>query len=102
MSPVSGSPASTSSSPLPPVTEAETEKARIDTMNRLITVLQRSVRARFEVNMDELITAVTPTLADRASTRVRATTYRLIRHALVDKDSVDRLLEYPLEWYLVK
>lgn len=71
-------------------------------MNRLITILQRNVRARFEVSMDELVTAVTPTLADQASTRARAITYRLLRHALIDRDSVERMLEYPLEWYLVK
>lgn len=87
---------------MPPATEADIENARIETMNRLINVLQRHLRARFEVGMDELITAITPSLADHATTRARATAYRLLRHALVDRDSVERLLEHPLEWYIVK
>ncbi|KAH8114744.1 Rapamycin-insensitive companion of mTOR, N-term-domain-containing protein [Phellopilus nigrolimitatus] len=102
LSPVSVSSASSSAGPPPPTTEAELEQARTETMNRLIAVLQRNVRVRFEVSMDELVAAATPALADHASTRARATAYRLLRHSLVDRDSVERLLEHSLEWYIVK
>ena len=46
--------------------------------------------------------SVTPALTDSSSTRARAMAYRLLRHSLYDKDSVERLLEHPLEWYIVK
>ncbi|THH08497.1 hypothetical protein EW145_g2671 [Phellinidium pouzarii] len=78
-SPSSVSSASSSAGSPPPSTEAALEEARIEIMNRLIVVLQRN-----------------------ASTKTRATAYRLLRHALVDRDSVERLLENPLEWYIVK
>lgn len=71
-------------------------------MDRLIVVLQRNVRVRFEISMEELVTAASPSLADHASTRARATAYRLLRHSLVDRDSVERLLEHSLDWYIVK
>ena len=29
-------------------------------------------------------------------------TYRLIRHALIDIESVDKLKEHPIDWYIVK
>ena len=46
--------------------------------------------------------SVIPALADLSSKQCRATAYRLIRHILVDSDSVKRLMEQPLEWYIVK
>lgn len=46
--------------------------------------------------------SVAPALSDSASMRSRACAFRLFRHCLFDKDSVERLLEHPLEWYIVK
>ena len=94
--------ASSSAGPAPPATEADLEKARVETMNRLITVLQRNVRVRFEMNMEELVTGVIPSLSDHASSKARAISYRLLRHSIYDRDSVERLLEHSLDWYLVK
>ena len=45
---------------------------------------------------------VTPALADRATKQSRATAYRLIRHMLVSMQSVEKLGEHALDWYLVK
>ena len=71
-------------------------------MNVLIGVLQRHARVRLEINMEELVTAVGPSLADKATTRARATAYRLLRHSLFDRDSVERLLDQSIDWYIVK
>ena len=94
--------ASTSAGSPPPSTEVELEKARTEAIVQLTNVLQRHVRVRYEVSTDELVAAVSPSLADRASTRSRACAYRLLRHSLVDKDSVERLIEHSLDWYIVK
>ncbi|KAH9950606.1 Rapamycin-insensitive companion of mTOR, N-term-domain-containing protein [Amylocystis lapponica] len=100
--PASASPSS-STSPKPAVAdEAELNRARIDTMTRLIGVLQRNLRVRYELDIAEVVNAVLPSLADRASKQCRATTYRLLRHSLVDVQSVQRLQRQNLEWYMVK
>jgi hypothetical protein len=46
--------------------------------------------------------SVIPALADKCTKQCRAAAYRLIRHALVDSDSVKRLGEQALDWYIVK
>ena len=57
LSPISTSPASSSVAPPPPSTEEELEKMRSDTMGALTAVLQRNVRVRFDLNMDDLFKA---------------------------------------------
>ncbi|KAL5482443.1 hypothetical protein ACEPAI_9037 [Sanghuangporus weigelae] len=94
--------ASSSAGPAPPATEADLEKARVESMDRLITVLQRNFRVRYEMSIEELVTSAVPSLADHASSRARAIAYRLLRHAIYDQESVERLLEHPLDWYIVK
>jgi Rapamycin-insensitive companion of mTOR, N-term len=42
-----------------------------------------------------------PMLSDKRSKQCRATAYRLLRHALVDSESVKRL-EQHLDWFIVK
>lgn len=44
---------------------------------------------------------VVPLLGDKHSKQCRAAAYRLIRHALVDSESVKRLSS-TLDWYIVK
>jgi len=43
-----------------------------------------------------------PCLGDKSTKYCRAMTYRLIRHALIDIESVDKLKEHPIDWYIVK
>ena len=45
---------------------------------------------------------ILPCLADRSTKHCRAMTYRLIRHTLIDIESVDKLKELPIDWYMVK
>ncbi|RPD54648.1 hypothetical protein L226DRAFT_535797 [Lentinus tigrinus ALCF2SS1-7] len=94
---------STSTLPNPATaTEAELNRARIETMNKLIGILQRNLRVRYELDVAEVVHAVLPSLADKATKQARATAYRLIRHSLVDTHSVRRLGEQDLDWYMVK
>ncbi|KAI0632054.1 hypothetical protein C8Q77DRAFT_1158732 [Trametes polyzona] len=101
-----GSPStSPSTSTLPnPATASESElnRSRIEHMAKLIGLLQRNLRVKYELDVGEVVHAVLPSLADRASKQARATAYRLIRHALVDSHSVRRLGEQNLDWYIVK
>ncbi|KAI9064633.1 hypothetical protein FKP32DRAFT_1648919 [Trametes sanguinea] len=94
---------STSTLPNPATaTEAELNRARVETMAKLIHILQRNLRVRYELDVAEVVHAVLPSLADKATKQARATAYRLIRHALVDVHSVRRLGEQNLDWYIVK
>ncbi|KAI0755187.1 Rapamycin-insensitive companion of mTOR, N-term-domain-containing protein [Daedaleopsis nitida] len=94
---------STSSLPNPATaTESELSRARIETMNKLIGILQRNLRVRYELDVAEVVHAVLPSLADKATKQARATAFRLIRHSLVDTHSVRRLGEQHLDWYIVK
>ncbi|KAI0822217.1 Rapamycin-insensitive companion of mTOR, N-term-domain-containing protein [Trametes gibbosa] len=101
-----GSPSTSPSiSTLPnPATASEVElsRARIENMAKLIGLLQRNVRVKYELDVGEVVHAVLPSLADKASKQARATAYRLIRHALVDSHSVRRLGEQNMDWYIVK
>ncbi|KAK0188086.1 Rapamycin-insensitive companion of mTOR, N-term-domain-containing protein [Armillaria mellea] len=80
----------------------EADRPWIDAMSRLTTVLQKNLRVRYELNLADIVQAVIPALADRRSKHCRAAAYRVIRHALVDHDSVKRLGEQALDWYIVK
>lgn len=101
-------------------TNSELDKARIDIMNKLVNLLQRNLRVRYELSVSELVQAsvpflpvfmacqltkcasVIPCLSDRFSKYCRAAAYRLIRHSLVDSASVEELHRQPLEWFIVK
>ncbi|TFY68746.1 hypothetical protein EVJ58_g836 [Rhodofomes roseus] len=83
--------------------ELEAAKNKISAITSTIdTLLQRNLRVRYELDVDEVVKAVLPSLSDRSSKRSRATAYRLIRHSLVDFHSVERLKEQKLDWFLVK
>ncbi|SJX66514.1 related to protein ste16 [Sporisorium reilianum f. sp. reilianum] len=58
-------------------------KHQIDQINRLVDILKRHARVRYELPLDDLVDAAMPNLCDRAGKEVRAATYRLLRHALV-------------------
>ncbi len=112
---------STSTLPNPATaTDAELSRARIENMAKLIALLQRNLRVRYELDVGEVVHAsvrtrlyiplqgldilysVLPSLGDKATKQARATAYRLIRHTLVDSHSVRRLGEQSLDWYIVK
>ncbi|KAG1745997.1 Rapamycin-insensitive companion of mTOR, N-term-domain-containing protein [Suillus paluster] len=95
--PPASSPSSTSS-----ISAADSDRSKIDIMNRLVCILQRNLRVRYELNLPEVVQAIIPALADRCSMRCRAAAYRLVRHALVDSDSAGELHKQPLEWFIVK
>ncbi|KAG6337319.1 hypothetical protein ID866_1781 [Astraeus odoratus] len=93
------SPSSTSSgSPASP----EQDRTRIDIMNKLVTLLQRNLRVRYEIHVPDLVQAVLSSLADICSERCRAAAYRLIRYSLVDSASIEQLHQQPLDWFIVK
>ncbi|SNX87974.1 related to protein ste16 [Melanopsichium pennsylvanicum] len=58
-------------------------KHQIDQTNRLVDILKRHARVRYELPLDELVDAAMPNLCDRAGKEIRAATYRLLRHALI-------------------
>ncbi|CAK5284163.1 unnamed protein product, partial [Mycena citricolor] len=80
----------------------DTDRQRIELLTKLVTILQRNLRVRYELNLSEVMSAVLPGLADRTSPKCRAATYRVIRHVLVDADSMKRLGEQALDWYIIK
>ncbi|KAJ7107266.1 Rapamycin-insensitive companion of mTOR, N-term-domain-containing protein, partial [Mycena crocata] len=99
-SPVSS--ATGSSSAPPPVNTADIDRQRIDLITRLVSILQRNLRVRYELNLADVMQAIIPALADKASQKCRAAAYRLIRHTLVDADSLKRIGEQTLDWYIIK
>ncbi|KAI0697900.1 Rapamycin-insensitive companion of mTOR, N-term-domain-containing protein [Cytidiella melzeri] len=82
--------------------DTELNRLRVENMNKLIGVLQRNLRVRYDLNIPDVVQAVIPALADSATKQSRATAYRLIRHMLVSTQSVDKLKEHALDWYLVR
>ncbi|EIN12989.1 hypothetical protein PUNSTDRAFT_97994 [Punctularia strigosozonata HHB-11173 SS5] len=95
--------ASSSSRQAPVKTEdPQTDGTRISYMNKLTAILQRNLRVRYELDIAEVVRAITPCLADSASKECRSCAYRLVRHALVDRGSIERLQDRPLDWYIVK
>jgi hypothetical protein len=113
---ITGSPSSSSSMV---ASSAQVEKNRTDTMVRLTTILQRNLRVRYEVNTSEIlkeyvyryykaphpcltIFSIMPALSDHATKESRAAAYRLIRHTLINMDSVLRLRDQHLDWYIIR
>ncbi|KZT18431.1 hypothetical protein NEOLEDRAFT_1125374 [Neolentinus lepideus HHB14362 ss-1] len=93
---------STSTIKAAPSSDEEVDAARTDTMNRLVGVLQRNLRVRYAVPISEVVQVALLGLSDKCSKQCRACAYRLIRHALVDSESIVRLQQHPLDWYMIK
>ncbi|KAF8139513.1 Rapamycin-insensitive companion of mTOR, N-term-domain-containing protein [Mycena galopus ATCC 62051] len=96
------SPTAGSSSTPSAATTADVDRQRVEIMTQLVSILQRNLRVRYELNVNEIMHAVIPALADKASQKCRAAAYRLIRHTLVDADSMKRIGEQTLDWYIIK
>ncbi|KAJ1021886.1 hypothetical protein NDA16_003648 [Ustilago loliicola] len=77
-------------------------KHQIDQINRLVDILKRRARVRYELPLDDLVDAAMPNLCDRAGKEIRAATYRLLRHALVQPlwPLVSRCRQKGLDIYL--
>jgi rapamycin-insensitive companion of mTOR len=82
--------------------DPETTRARIEAMTQLIGLLQRNLRVQYELEVVQVARAVIPALSKYSTQLSRATAYRLLRHMLVDFESVKRLNEQPLDWFIVR
>lgn len=82
--------------------DPETTRARIEAMTKLIGLLQRNIRVQYELDVVQVARAVIPALSKYSTQLSRATAYRLFRHMLVDFESVKRLNEQPLDWFIVR
>ncbi|KAJ7044185.1 Rapamycin-insensitive companion of mTOR, N-term-domain-containing protein [Mycena alexandri] len=100
-SPVASSAGSSSSAPAP-ISAADIDRQRVEIITKLVSILQRNLRVRYELNLADVMQAVIPALADKASQKCRAAAYRLIRHTLIDADSMKRIGEQTLDWYMIK
>ncbi|KAJ7175920.1 Rapamycin-insensitive companion of mTOR, N-term-domain-containing protein [Mycena filopes] len=96
------SPTAGSSSAPPPINGADIDRQRVEIITKLVSILQRNLRVRYELNLTDVMQAVIPALADKASQKCRAAAYRLIRHTLIDADSMKRIGEQTLDWYMIK
>ncbi|GAK67572.1 cytosolic regulator pianissimo [Moesziomyces antarcticus] len=77
-------------------------KHHITQINRLVDILKRHARVRYELPLDDLVDAAMPNLCDRAGKEIRAATYRLLRYALVQPlwPLVSRCRQKGLDIYL--
>ncbi|XP_006462786.1 hypothetical protein AGABI2DRAFT_186649 [Agaricus bisporus var. bisporus H97] len=79
----------------------EIDRHRVEIMNRIVEIQQRNLRVRYELKLSDVLKSIVPCLSDKCSKACRAAAYRLIRHALVEAESVQRL-GTTLDWYIVK
>ncbi|KAJ8516654.1 hypothetical protein ONZ45_g6075 [Pleurotus djamor] len=82
-------------------TPADTTSEWIEAMQKLVVILRRHFRVRYELEIAEVLKTVIPALSDGRSQQCRSNAYRLIRYMLVDVDSVQRVGK-SLDWYIVK
>ncbi|KAG8904203.1 hypothetical protein FRB99_002106 [Tulasnella sp. 403] len=101
-SPAEISSAVSSTSPPPLMNERDMDRSRTGIMSALVTILQRNLRVRYELDIVELVRAIVPALADYASKESRAAAYRLIRHVILDAESIEKLQQFGLDWYMVR
>ncbi|KAL0580619.1 hypothetical protein V5O48_001349 [Marasmius crinis-equi] len=73
-----------------------------ETMTKLLGAFQKNVRVPWELKVSEVVQAVIPALADKRSVRCRAIAYRVIRHVLVNPESVKNLRKQEIDWYIIK
>ncbi|KAJ8080510.1 hypothetical protein PM082_017343 [Marasmius tenuissimus] len=73
-----------------------------ENMTKLLGALKKNVRVPYELKVSEVVQAVIPALADKRSVRCRAVAFRVIRHVLVNADSVKNLRKQEIDWYIVR
>ncbi|KAG9036760.1 hypothetical protein FRB95_008091 [Tulasnella sp. JGI-2019a] len=95
-------PASSSKSSPPILNDQDLDRSRTGVISAIVNILQRNLRVRYELDIVEVLRAITPALADYASKESRAAAYRLIRYLIIDGDSIDKLQPFGLDWYMVR
>ncbi|EJD50823.1 hypothetical protein AURDEDRAFT_111977 [Auricularia subglabra TFB-10046 SS5] len=78
------------------------DQARVETMDQLVQALRSNVRVAYELDLDELLPAIVPCLADSALKEARASAYRLLSHLVISGDVTARLREHGIDYYLVR
>ncbi|KAF9077790.1 Rapamycin-insensitive companion of mTOR, N-term-domain-containing protein [Rhodocollybia butyracea] len=81
---------------------ANLDRQMIGVMTKLVGILRRNLRVRYDLNIPEVVQPVIPALADKRSKECRAVAYRVIRHSLVDAESVKKLNEQEIDWYIIR
>lgn len=69
------------------VESADDSQRKIEVMDNLVGILRRSVRVRYELTAEKVLTAVLPCLTEWAGLETRAAAWRLLRHSLVPADT---------------
>ncbi|KAH7099638.1 Rapamycin-insensitive companion of mTOR, N-term-domain-containing protein [Auriculariales sp. MPI-PUGE-AT-0066] len=75
---------------------------RAEAMDKLVQALQSNVRVAYELDLDELLPAIQPCLADAAVKETRAGAYRLLCHLVVGADVTGRLRTFGIDYYIVR
>ncbi|KAJ4482113.1 Rapamycin-insensitive companion of mTOR, N-term-domain-containing protein [Lentinula aciculospora] len=78
------------------------DRQLIEVMSKLVSILQRNLRVRYELTVPEVVQPVISALADKRTRQCRAVAYRVIRHSLVDAESVKKLKEQEIDWYIIR
>lgn len=71
-------------------------------MAGMVKVLKRSVRARYELDLERVVNNTVQYLTEESDTANRASSYRLWRHLLVDRDSWAKMQTVGVEWLLMR
>ncbi|KAJ3825070.1 Rapamycin-insensitive companion of mTOR, N-term-domain-containing protein [Lentinula raphanica] len=85
-----------------PPDSPDLDRQLIEVMSKLVEILQRNLRVRYELSVPEIVQSVVSALADKRSKQCRAVAYRVIRHSLVDAESIQKLKEQEIEWYIIR
>lgn len=81
----------------------ESDRKVIETVSKLVDILRRNLRVRYELKIVEVLQAVKPVLGDKYCQASHAAAYRLLRHMLVDSETAKAIVDGgPLDWYIVK
>ncbi|KAJ4465087.1 Rapamycin-insensitive companion of mTOR, N-term-domain-containing protein [Lentinula lateritia] len=78
------------------------DKELVKVMTKLVGILQRNLRVRYELTISEIAQSVIFALADQRTKECRAIAYRVLRHSLVDPESVKKLKEQEIDWYMIR
>ncbi|KAG8959078.1 hypothetical protein FRC03_008460 [Tulasnella sp. 419] len=91
-------------SPQSVMNDLDVDRSRTFIMTDLVIVLQRNARVKYELDILEVMKGIVPALADYASKESRAAAYRLIRHLIIDHESLQRIASSPymLDFYIVR
>ncbi|GAA5853920.1 hypothetical protein JCM9279_007602 [Rhodotorula babjevae] len=75
---------------------------RVQLMDEVVEVVEQFPFLKLEISLEEHLSSIMACLADSAGKDVRAATYRLVRHLLVDASDAVRLNEHHLPLFLVR